>query len=256
MFWFPYFQAYFHISKHISTFQRKFPHFQEDFLRDSKSIPGKVFKSANIWPAVSFDPKSVNAWYQRKLSQRIPLQCLQKHNFLFSLPSLKGFRLDRCALEKGVGQSFSAKLPTQNVPPCMPMRPLNPCYFQQIQGKNWNISKSANIVDTLKLCCFSFHGKGLEIFEPWKNLWFLSQELQTAWLPPSKSFLSKISKVWPRHQRVLKGERWINAKRFNQIGGISSLCHWWPWWTKCYLCNSRATLTIGMRMMRFILQCP
>ena len=167
------FQAYFHISKHISTFQRKFPHFQEDFLRDSKSIPGKVFKSANIWPAVSFDPKSVNAWYQRKLSQRTPLQCLQKHNFLFSLPSLKGFRLDRCALEKGVGQSFSAKLPTQNVPPCMPMRPLNPCYFQQIQGKNWNISKSANIVDTLKLCCFSFHGKGLEIFKPWKSVIFV-----------------------------------------------------------------------------------
>ena len=181
MFWFPYFQAYFHISKHISIFPSIFPHFKANF-HISKKISweiqraplGRFSSQLNIWPAMSFDPKSVNAWYQRKLSQRTPLQCLQKHNFLFSLPSLKGFRLDRCALEKGVGQSFSAKLPTQNVPPCMPMRPLNPCYFQQIQGKNWNISKSANIVDTLKLCCFSFHGKGLEIFETWKNLWFLS----------------------------------------------------------------------------------
>ena len=168
---FPYFQAYFHISKHISTFQSKFPHFQEDFLRDSKSIPGKVFKSANIWPAVSFDPKSVNAWYQRKLSQRTPLQCLQKHNFLFSLPSLKGFRLDRCALEKGVGQSFSAKLPTQNVPPCMPMRPLNPCYFQQILGKNWNI---------LEICKYCWHVETLLFFLPWeriRDIWNLKKSV-------------------------------------------------------------------------------
>ena len=40
---------------------------------------------------------------------------------------------------------------------------------------------------------------------------------------------------------VLKGEWRINVKRFNQIPPISSLCHWWPWWTKCYLCNSRPT---------------
>ena len=158
----------FHISKHISIFPSIFPHFKENFHISKKisweiqrAYLGRFSSQLNIWPAMSFDPKSVNAWYQRKISQRTPLQCLQKYNFLFSPPSLKRFRLDRCALEKGVGQSFSAKLPTQNVPPCMPMRPLNPCYFQQIQGKNWNI---------LKICKYCWHVETLLLFLPWERI--------------------------------------------------------------------------------------
>ena len=168
---------------------------------------------------------------------------------MFSLlPSLTRSRLDRCALKKGVGQSFWQKCRLRMSFHACQWAHLTPFCFclHRPDLKRFKVKTSkifeqlANIENIEDVASPSVPKSPLKFTVKltdckFDNCCCRRSDYPLKFLLRLKDFEGVVG------AGVLKGEWRINVKRFNQIPPISSLCHWWPWWTKCYLCNSRPT---------------
>ena len=129
-------------------------------------------------------------------------------------------------------ERFLAKVPTQNVLPCMPMSPLNPCCFclHRPDLKRFKVKTSkifeqlANIENIEDVASPSVPKSPLKFTVKltdckFDNCCCRRSDYPLKFLLRLKDFEGVVG------AGVLKGEWRINVKRFNQIPPISSLCH-------------------------------